>query len=89
LPRSAIATGVADFVLPIRELAVRRLVELIAKKQRTAEAGEIDQELLGRIFAQVSLRTGHDFSKYRRSTVLRRVARAACTSPGVAFIILL
>jgi two-component system, chemotaxis family, CheB/CheR fusion protein len=74
MPRSAIATGVADFVLPLRELAAR-LVELIAKKQRTAEAGEFDQELLGRIFAQVSLRTGHDFSKYRRSTVLRRIAR--------------
>jgi two-component system, chemotaxis family, CheB/CheR fusion protein len=74
MPRSAIATGVADFVLPLRELAAR-LVELIAKKQRSAEAGEFDQELLGRIFAQVSLRTGHDFSKYRRSTVLRRIAR--------------
>jgi two-component system, chemotaxis family, CheB/CheR fusion protein len=74
MPRSAIASGVADFVLPLRELAPR-LVELIAKKQRTAEAGEIDQELLGRIFAHVTLRTGHDFSKYRRSTVLRRIAR--------------
>ena len=74
MPRSAIATGVADFVLPLRELAAR-LVELITKKQRTAEAGEFDQELLGRIFAQLSLRTGHDFSKYRRSTVLRRIAR--------------
>jgi two-component system, chemotaxis family, CheB/CheR fusion protein len=61
MPRSAIATGVTDFVLPIRELAAR-LVELIAKKQRIAEASEFDQELLGRIFAQVSLRTGHDFS---------------------------
>jgi two-component system, chemotaxis family, CheB/CheR fusion protein len=74
MPRSAIATGVADFVLPLRELAAR-LVELIAKKQRTAETAEIDQELLGRIFAQVSLRTGQDFAKYRRSTVLRRIAR--------------
>jgi two-component system CheB/CheR fusion protein len=74
MPRSAIATGVADFVLPLRELAAR-LVELIAKKRRAAEESEFDQELLGRIFAQVNLRTGHDFSKYRRSTVLRRIAR--------------
>ncbi len=73
MPRSAIATGVADFVLPLRELAAR-LTELIAKKHRTAE-DQFDQELLGRIFAQVNLRTGHDFSKYRRSTVLRRIAR--------------
>jgi two-component system CheB/CheR fusion protein len=74
MPRSAIATGVADFVLPLRELAAR-LVGLIDKKRRGAEAGDIDQELLGRIFSHVSVRTGHDFSKYRRSTVLRRIAR--------------
>ncbi len=74
MPRSAIATGVADFVLPLRELAAC-LVELIAKKRSIPETGEFDQELLGRIFAHVALRTGHDFSKYRRSTVLRRIAR--------------
>ncbi len=74
MPRSAIATGVADLVLPLRELAVH-LVELIEKKRSDPETGELDQELLGRIFAHVTLRTGHDFSKYRRSTVMRRVAR--------------
>jgi two-component system, chemotaxis family, CheB/CheR fusion protein len=74
MPRSAIATGIADFILPLRQLAAR-LVELIDKKRRSAETGDIDQELLGRIFAHVSVRTGHDFSKYRRSTVLRRIAR--------------
>jgi two-component system CheB/CheR fusion protein len=74
MPRSAIATGVADFVLPLRELAAR-LVELIAQRKSLAETHDVDQELLGRIFAHVSVRTGHDFSKYRRSTVLRRVAR--------------
>jgi two-component system CheB/CheR fusion protein len=74
MPRSAIATGVADFILPLRELAAR-LVELIAKKRSVAELGKVDHELLGRVFAHVSLRTGHDFSKYRRSTVLRRIAR--------------
>jgi two-component system, chemotaxis family, CheB/CheR fusion protein len=74
MPRSAVVTGVADFILPLRGLAAK-LVELIAEKQRTAETIEIDQELLGRVFAQMSMRTGHDFSKYRRSTVLRRIAR--------------
>jgi two-component system, chemotaxis family, CheB/CheR fusion protein len=80
MPRSAIATGVADFVLPLRELAAR-LAELIAKKQRTAEAGEFDQELLGRIFAQVDLHTGHDFSKYRRPFCAG--SSAACRSREV------
>ncbi len=75
MPRSAIATGVADFVLPLRELALQ-LVELIAQKRsKAAETREVDEETLGRIFAHVAARTGHDFSKYKRSTVMRRIAR--------------
>jgi two-component system CheB/CheR fusion protein len=76
MPRSAIATGVADFVLPVRELAAR-LVELIALKQSGAIAREPppDEEMLRCILAHLRVRTGHDFSKYKRSTVLRRIAR--------------
>ncbi|RAI33681.1 chemotaxis protein CheB [Rhodoplanes serenus] len=76
MPRSAIATGVADFVLPVRDLAAR-LVELIrGKRGRPAEPdGAVDEENLRRILAHLRVRTGHDFSKYKRSTVLRRVAR--------------
>jgi two-component system, chemotaxis family, CheB/CheR fusion protein len=76
MPRAAIATGVADFVLPVRELS-ERLAELIRIKQ-TAPAPEepsVDEELLRRILAHLRVRTGHDFSKYKRSTVVRRIAR--------------
>src|SRR5215468_4312714 len=76
MPRSAIASGVADFVLPVRDLAAR-LVELIRIK-RTAkqpEEPEVDEELLRRVLAHLRVRTGHDFSKYKRSTVLRRLGR--------------
>jgi two-component system CheB/CheR fusion protein len=76
MPRSAIATGVADFVLPVHDL-VARLVELIGLKQSGTIAQEsfLDEELLRRILAHLRVRTGHDFSKYKRSTVLRRIAR--------------
>ena len=76
MPRSAIATGVADFVLPVRDLAAR-LVELIALRLKgtTAPKRIFDEDLLRRILAQLRSRTGHDFSKYKRSTVLRRIAR--------------
>jgi two-component system, chemotaxis family, CheB/CheR fusion protein len=76
MPRSAIASGVADFVLPVRDLALR-LAELIRVK-RTAklpEEPQVDEELLRRVLAHLRVRTGHDFSKYKRSTVLRRIAR--------------
>jgi two-component system, chemotaxis family, CheB/CheR fusion protein len=76
MPRAAIESGVADFVLPVRDLAAR-LVELIRIKStaRPPEEPEIDEELLRRILAHLRVRTGHDFSKYKRSTVLRRIAR--------------
>src|SRR5262245_33682659 len=76
MPRSAIATGVVDVVLPVRDLAVR-LVDLVHLKQTlsTAEAPRFDEELLRRVLTHLRVRTGHDFSKYKRSTILRRIAR--------------
>jgi len=76
MPRSAIETGVADFVLPVRDLATR-LTDLIRIKEVVwpPEMGNLDEDVLQRIIAHLRVRTGHDFSKYKRSTVLRRIAR--------------
>ena len=76
MPRSAIAAGAADFVLPARELA-EWLAELIPLKISVtgSDAGQVDEELLRRVLAHLRARTGHDFSKYKRATVLRRIAR--------------
>jgi len=76
MPRSAIATGIADFVLPVRELA-GRLAELVRQKSDGADAelSNFKEGLLRRILAHVRVRTGHDFSKYKRATILRRLAR--------------
>ena len=83
MPRAAIATHVADLVLPVRELAAR-LAELTHAKRRLlhsvvagsqAPLGKNDEALLGRILAHLHARTGHDFARYKRGTVLRRLAR--------------
>jgi len=76
MPRSAIATGSADVVLPVRELA-ERLASLIRLKRQAGRVDEtqVDEDLLLRILAHLRARTGHDFSKYKRSTMLRRIAR--------------
>src|SRR5262249_55308884 len=76
MPRSAIATGVADFVLPATELG-HRLADLISIKESATEAATIkfDEEVLRRILSHLRVRTGHDFSKYKQSTVVRRLAR--------------
>src|SRR5262249_14525610 len=84
MPRAVIATGVADIVLPVREL-VGRLAELVRSKERivsvvrAAEEGvrsdEEQEKALRGIFDLLRKQTAHDFSKYKRSTVLRRLAR--------------
>ncbi len=83
MPRAAIATEVADLVLPVRDLAAR-LADLTHTKRRIRETlgtgapAPLDgdgEEALGRILTHLHARTGHDFSKYKRSTVLRRVGR--------------
>jgi two-component system CheB/CheR fusion protein len=76
MPRAAIAAGVADFVLPVRDLA-KRVVELLGDKENAAASNvrNVDEELLRGIITHERVRTGHDFSKYKRSTVLRRIAR--------------
>jgi len=76
MPLAAIATEAADFVLPIQQLA-KRLVELLhARSQAKAGLGDGGgEEVLRRILAHLHVRTGHDFSPYKRSTVLRRIVR--------------
>ena len=76
MPRSAIETGAVDFVLPVRDLA-KRLTDLIRIKEVVwpPEMGSLDEEVLRRILAHLRVRTGHDFSKYKQSTVVRRLAR--------------
>ena len=76
MPRSAIATGLADFVLPVREIAAR-LPELIRNRgaARTEAPSEADEEAVQRILSQLRARTGHDFSSYKKSTVRRRIIR--------------
>jgi two-component system CheB/CheR fusion protein len=76
MPRAAISTGVADFILPIDGIA-QRLSELVREKSNSGPAGleGLNPDLLRRILAHVRVRTGHDFSKYKRATILRRIAR--------------
>jgi two-component system CheB/CheR fusion protein len=83
MPTSAIATGHVDMVLP----AARIPAELLRLRQRPSSereeaaegkngkgAADVEAELTP-IFAALRTRTGHDFSLYKRSTVLRRLDR--------------
>jgi two-component system, chemotaxis family, CheB/CheR fusion protein len=80
MPRSAIATGMVDLVLPLREIPAQllRFVETHPRVPEVADDGELSEDanrLLHKIFAQIRGRTGHDFSKYKQSTIMRRIRR--------------
>ena len=76
MPRSAVATGFADFVLPVREIAAR-LPDLIRNRPGSApeDLSETGGEALPRILSHLRVRSGHDFSSYKKSTIRRRIAR--------------
>ncbi|MGI9181648.1 MAG: chemotaxis protein CheB [Longimicrobiaceae bacterium] len=76
MPESAIATGQIDLVLP----SARVPAELL-RLRRMPSPLEVDsppgdtQAQLAQIFAVLRGKTGHDFSLYKPSTILRRLER--------------
>src|SRR5690242_12330824 len=85
MPRSAITSGVVDFVLPVgdipdkiatlwrsaRKIDIPPLPDRPTPQDETAEA----EQALRDILASVRARTGHDFMPYRRATLMRRIER--------------
>ena len=78
MPQAAIATGVADVVLPVRGLA-QKLVEVNRRRVQVptdpAKLSPQQQDAMQRILTQLNTRTGHDFRAYKQSTILRRLQR--------------
>ena len=80
MPRSAIATGLVDFMLPAAALAAK-LLELCRHGmpndllQHPETLPERESEVLQQILRCLETQTGHDFSGYKHETVLRRLAR--------------
>ena len=75
MPQNAIATGAADFIGTLARLA-DRIGEVAQSKEavRSLDADGAANDLR-RIVGFLRTRTGHDFSSYKRTTVLRRVTR--------------
>jgi two-component system CheB/CheR fusion protein len=81
MPRSAIADGLVDFVLPAAAMP-EKLVGIREASARIRLPPEGDEPPTGKelsalrdIITTVRSRTGHDFSNYKQSTILRRVTR--------------
>jgi two-component system CheB/CheR fusion protein len=86
MPRSAIATGMVDWVLPVVEIGPR-IVDYVGREQTVrlppeqeppaAGAGRVplDESALRDVLNLLKTRTGRDFSNYKRATILRRIGR--------------
>jgi two-component system CheB/CheR fusion protein len=81
MPRNSIATALVDHVLPVaaipgKIIAYRdNLARLGIATTDTREPPPTDEDALRDLFTQMRIRTGHDFSNYKRATVLRRIRR--------------
>ena len=79
MPRSAIATGMVDQVLPADEMLVR-LIDFADRASpgtgsTPAPSSPDEEEAFGQIFDLLQDRTGHDFRRYKRNSVGRRIDR--------------
>ena len=79
MPRSAIATGLVDYVLPAAEMA-SHLISYAAHafgqgdQPFPAQLPKSD-DALKKIFILLRAQTGHDFSQYKHNTIKRRIER--------------
>ncbi|MEX1062496.1 MAG: chemotaxis protein CheB, partial [Balneolaceae bacterium] len=80
MPNSAIQTGCVDKILPVGKMAgelmaYRKNLGKVRISEDPENLSKDKQEVLSKILAQVKERKNHDFTHYKRSTVLRRIER--------------
>lgn len=75
LPHIAISTGRVDLVLPTDEIAARLVQVPEPDIAGASEAAARTDDALRDILAMIRIRTGHDFTWYKRATLYRRLAR--------------
>ncbi|WP_371875615.1 CheR family methyltransferase [Duganella aceris] len=91
MPAAAIRAEAVDFILPVAEIPQKLLQlrdnarrisisglsdsEVIETAHQNAERNPNEEAALREIIATLHERTGHDFSQYKRATVMRRLQR--------------
>jgi two-component system CheB/CheR fusion protein len=79
MPRSAIATGLVDYVLPPAEMPAQLIAYVAHAFGKTflpaSPPAPKSEDALKKIFLLLRAQTGHDFSQYKRNTFVRRVER--------------
>jgi two-component system CheB/CheR fusion protein len=79
MPASAVATGLADYVLPPDKMPTYLLAyaksPVLRGPRPLSQPEATCTDELQKIFVLIRSKTGHDFSRYKHSTVMRRIER--------------
>ncbi len=75
MPRSAIATGVVDYIVSPAEMPALLITYVANTIRKEFSFVSKPESTIKRIFNLVSTKTGHDFSNYKQNTIFRRIER--------------
>jgi two-component system CheB/CheR fusion protein len=79
MPKSAIDTGLVDFILPVEEMPKEIMGYLkhpyLSKDRLTLPADSQFQSMVSKILLAIRSTVGHDFSHYKPNTIHRRIGR--------------
>lgn len=77
MPRSAMATGDVDYVLPVDAMpqVLRGYIEHLRAHEAMGTADEQDRVDMDKILALLATRQAYDFRSYKRGTINRRILR--------------
>jgi two-component system, chemotaxis family, CheB/CheR fusion protein len=80
MPRSAIATGLIDLILPVEQIpqAILDFARTEPDVPVLSDEAQLESEtrrLVQRVHAQLRTQTGRDFSRYKPPTIMRRIQR--------------
>jgi two-component system CheB/CheR fusion protein len=78
MPRSAVATGLVDVVLAVEDMPAKLLDHVRRVNNLDGGGDALQKEMrdhLVNICTLLRAKTGHDFSQYKESTLLRRIQR--------------
>lgn len=79
MPYSAIQSGMVDITLPVKKIPAKLGEYQESLRQiKISDSGELpedDTKVLSKIFGKINFKMGHDFTQYKRSSVLRRIER--------------
>lgn len=79
MPRSAIATGLVDYILPVEEMPTQLLKftkhAIVQTSTILNTEADMFKKDLNKIFILLRSQTKHDFSHYKKNTICRRIER--------------